>query len=217
MTRSAPRTPAPGGYHHGALREALLAAAESLIEEQGVEGFTLRECARRAGVSHGAPAHHFGDLRGLLSAFSAQSFEAMDRLTVHYRERAEREPFAQLVAAGLAYLDYALAHRARFQLMFRSDRVDFSLPALQTAALRVHEHLAVCVRSVLSAGQGSATDADVLERTTLAWSLVHGMATLYLDNGLFASQVGGTAQTARDAYVNRMRRCRPVFEGTAEP
>ena len=53
-------------YHHGDLREALLEAAESVLLEQGVEGLTLRECARRAGVSHGAPAHHFGDARGLV-------------------------------------------------------------------------------------------------------------------------------------------------------
>jgi AcrR family transcriptional regulator len=217
MARDASRTRAAGGYHHGALREALLAAAESLIEEHGIEGFTLRECARRAGVSHGAPAHHFGDLRGLLSAFNAQSFEAMDRLTVRYRETAEQEPFAQLVAAGLAYLDYALAHRARFQLMFRSDRVDFSQPALQAAARRVHDHLEACVRAVLAGGPDPVTDAAVLQRTTFAWTLVHGMATLYLDNGLFAFQIGGTPQAARDAYVDRMRRCRAVFEDAAGP
>lgn len=217
MARATIRSATAGAYHHGALREALLAAAESLIEEQGVEGFTLRECARRAGVSHGAPAHHFGDLRGLLSAFSAQSFEAMDRLTVRYRETAEREPFAQLVASGLAYLDYALAHRARFQLMFRSDRVDFSRPELQAAAQRVHDHLEACVRAVLAGGAAPATDAAVLQRTTLAWSLVHGMATLFLDNGLFAFQIGGTPEAAREAYVDRMRRCRAVFEGNAGP
>lgn len=67
-------------YHHGALREALLKAAEAVLLEHGVEGFTLRECARRAQVSHGAPAHHFGDVRGLLSEFTAVSFEQLDAL-----------------------------------------------------------------------------------------------------------------------------------------
>jgi AcrR family transcriptional regulator len=212
-----PRTrSAEGTYHHGALREALLAAAESLIEEHGLEGFTLRECARRAGVSHGAPAHHFGDLRGLLSAFTAQSFKTLDALTTRYRGTAEPEPFAQLVAAGVAYLDYALANRARFQLMFRSDRIDFGHPPLHAAATRVHDQLRECVIAVLS-GRSRRPDelanAAVLARTTQAWSFVHGFATLYLDNALFASQVGGTPERARRAYVALMLGMRETFEG----
>ncbi len=207
---------AEGGYHHGALREALLSAAESLIGEQGLEGFTLRECARRAGVSHGAPAHHFGDLRGLLSAFTAQSFETLDALTTRYREAAEKEPYAQLVAAGVAYLDYALANRARFQLMFRSDRIDFSHPPLHAAATSVHDQLRECVIAVL-AGRArqpeDLPDAAVLARTTQAWSFVHGFATLYLDNGLFASQVGGSPARARSAYVALMLGMKETFEG----
>jgi AcrR family transcriptional regulator len=72
------RTPSPADtYHHGALREALVEAAEALIREQGLEAFTLRECARRAGVSHAAPAHHFGDARGLLTACAAAGMERL--------------------------------------------------------------------------------------------------------------------------------------------
>lgn len=81
MSRSTRTSAGEAPYHHGALRDALLAAAESVLNESGLEGFTLRECARRAGVSHGAPAHHFGDARGLLSAFAAQSFDQLEALT----------------------------------------------------------------------------------------------------------------------------------------
>ena len=61
-------------YHHGQLREALVASGRTLLAERGIRGFTLRECARRAGVSHGAPAHHFGDAAGMLTAYAAQGF-----------------------------------------------------------------------------------------------------------------------------------------------
>ena len=87
-------------YHHGALRTALLDATESLLDESGLEGFTLRECARRAGVSHGAPAHHFGDLRGLLTAFAAQSFDQLEVLTRAYMDAAQPGAYERLVANG---------------------------------------------------------------------------------------------------------------------
>ena len=134
------KTAAGGGrsaqapYHHGALRAALLEVAESVLLDHGLEGFTLRECARRAGVSHGAPAHHFGDARGLLTEFTAVSFEQLAALMQEYRDRAAPDGYSQFVATGLAYVDYALAHRARFQLMFRSDRLDHGNQRLQAAA-----------------------------------------------------------------------------------
>ena len=77
-------------YHHGDLRAALLIAARSIVEEQGAEAFTLREAARRAGVSHGAPAHHFGDKTGLLTALAAQVV----------LERVEQVEAAKLAAAS---------------------------------------------------------------------------------------------------------------------
>src|SRR5690606_36808708 len=76
------------GYHHGDLRRALLAATEELLEAEGIEAFTLREVARRAGVSHGAPAHHFGDVRGLLSEFTAESFAQLSAAMRRRRARA---------------------------------------------------------------------------------------------------------------------------------
>ena len=66
-------------YHHGALREALIEATESLLAERGAEGFSLREVARRAGVSPAAPAYHFGDAAGLLTAVASSGFEALTR------------------------------------------------------------------------------------------------------------------------------------------
>ena len=76
LDQNRPATPKENGYHHGNLRAALLRAAEEIIRESGVEGLTLRACARKAGVSHGAPAHHFGNITGLLTELAAEGFEA---------------------------------------------------------------------------------------------------------------------------------------------
>ena len=99
-------------YHHGDLRAALLAAAEVELTEKGVEAFSLRSVAKRAGVSHAAPAHHFGDARGLLTALAVEGFRRF-LATQHRREAlAAPDPRAQLVAAGLGYVDFALAYPA---------------------------------------------------------------------------------------------------------
>ena len=135
-------------YHHGHLRQVMLEAAAELLEAQGLERFTLRECARRAGVSHGAPAHHFGDVRGLLTALVAQGFDQLLAWMDQHEADAPRDAFAQLCANGRAYVAFALAHRALFQLMFRSDRVDWQDEALSCAGGRAHERLKAHIAAV---------------------------------------------------------------------
>jgi len=196
-------------YHHGALREALLEAAEAVLLEHGVEGFTLRECARRAGVSHGAPAHHFGDARGLLSEFSASSFERLDALMIDYRRRAGPDAYAQFAATGLAYVDFALANRARFQLMFRSDRLDYENERLSKAGSQVYRHLVETVTALQPAAQ---RDRMPREHVTMAWSLVHGIATLMLDNRTFSDLVGGSPRHAHRMMEELLVHARALFE-----
>ena len=208
--RDVPAGDAP--YHHGDLRAALLDATESLLDESGLEGFTLRECARRAGVSHGAPAHHFGDLRGLLTAFAAQSFDQLEVLTRAYMDAAQPGVYERLVANGVAYLDYALMHPARFRLMFRSERLDPTDGALQRSASAVFEHFESCMRAVLAAA--GRPGSELTNDTTLAWAMVHGVATLMLDNRMFAGRVG-TREDARRQFIGMMQRTRGVFEGGA--
>lgn len=200
-------------YHHGDLRRALLDATEELLETDGLESFTLREVARRAGVSHGAPAHHFGDARGLLSEFTAQSFAEMAALMGRHRERAKPYPFEQLVAVGIAYVEYALENRARFQLMFRSDRLDSSHRSLAEAGPSAYGHLVDCITRI--AQEIGAPDYAVPEKTALAWSLVHGYATLLIDNERFAAQMEA-AHTERVLGMFRalLQLSRPAFEAT---
>ncbi|GAA4340069.1 hypothetical protein GCM10023144_39160 [Pigmentiphaga soli] len=175
---------AADAYHHGALRQALLDAAQSILEEQGLEGFTLRECARRAGVSHAAPAHHFGDAAGLLTAFATLGFERLAELMRQHRGRAAGTGEAQLRAVGLAYVDFAIRHRAHFQLMFRHDRLDASDPDLAAAGARASGHLAETLQAALAARGVDCEDSEFDDRMMLAWSGVHGFATLLLEGRL---------------------------------
>jgi AcrR family transcriptional regulator len=208
--RARPRAKRAGSYHHGELRSALLDAAASVLADHGVEGFTLRECARRAGVSHGAPAHHFGDVRALLTAFTAQSFERLEALTHEYQRKAQPDGFSQLLASGTAYVDYALTERARFQLMFRSDRLDGSDEHLRRAGQAV---FAILQESMARTSAEAGAEGVMLpEKTALAWSIVHGFATLMLENAGFASQTHRNRDEALALIRKLLTLNRPAYE-----
>ncbi len=171
--------PPSDSYHHGALRVALLAATEQILLEQGLEGFTLRACARRAGVSHGAPAHHFGDVRGLLTAFATSGYQRMAAMMHSERVRAGPDSYAQLMSVGQVYIDFALAHRAQFQLMFRTDRIDETDPQFATAAQATFDQLDGVLARFLN--ESNCFDDAILAKLVLAWSTVHGFACLLLE------------------------------------
>jgi len=166
-------------YHHGALREALLAAAESLIESDGVDGLTLRAIARDAGVSQAAPAHHFGNLTGLLSELAARGFERFsDRLEA---DSAKADASQQRVADMCrAYVGFAQASPGLFELMFRSALLDWSRPALAAAGGRAF--------TVLLEQSGTATPGlthtDRVTASMATWSMVHGLSMLIIDGRL---------------------------------
>jgi len=170
-------------YHHGDLREALLAAAETLLERGGVPALTLRAVARAAGVSHAAPAHHFGDLTGLLSELAAVGFTRLGAGFDAAMAGAGSEPAARLTAMGKAYVAFARAHPGLFVLMFRSERLDASRPALRDATTAAGQAL----RAAIARTRPSATDEAPLQavaRIAGLWSLVHGFSVLLIDNRL---------------------------------
>src|SRR3954462_8595472 len=110
-------------YHHGDLHEALLKAAETVLERDGLAGLTLRAVAREAGVSHAAPTHHFGDLTGLLSELAAIGFRMFNVAMVAARA-SETLPVMKAMATAKAYVAYAQTHPGMYSLMFRNERID---------------------------------------------------------------------------------------------
>jgi AcrR family transcriptional regulator len=177
-----------GRYHHGDLRSALLGAAEAVLAERGVEGFTLRECARRAGVSHAAPAHHFGDVTGLLTALATLAFETF---AASMREaRAGRDaPADRLRAIGEGYLAFARRHPARFRLMFRRERLDRADARYRAAASAAFAELETAVRLAAEAPPKAPLDDAAMAALIHAWALVHGLSELLL-NGQLEGVVG---------------------------
>lgn len=171
-------------YHHGALQEALLTAAERILERDGLPGLTLRAAAREAGVSHAAPTHHFGDLTGLLSELAALGFR---RFGEALRAAADRQtaPGARLDAMGSAYVTFAKAYPGMFTLMFRSERLDMTRPALAEAANAAGNALgqAVGAQRQETISRQAPTLAQAA-RIVRAWSMVHGFAVLLLDGRL---------------------------------
>jgi AcrR family transcriptional regulator len=170
-------------YHHGALRPALIAAAEAVIAERGLDRFSLRETARRAGVSPAAPAHHFKDTRGLLTAIAAAAFRELgDALETAGAGARDRE--SRMRAQGLAYVDFALRQPARFSLMWREPLLDRDDPDYAEAAKRAFLLLDRAVRGEEAAG---APHDPAVAPSLAAWSIVHGFARLALD-GAFGGE-----------------------------
>lgn len=170
-------------YHHGALRQALLTAAEGLLAERGVEGFSLREAARRAGVSPMAPAHHFRDVRGLLTALAARAFNDLTaRLETVAAQNLPRA--ASLTRMAIGYVEFAVSQPARFDLMWRARILDPEDREYRDAA----DHaFAVLNRTVTGSTAVVELPTDPsLGPSVAAWSLMHGFARSTLD-GAFGS------------------------------
>ncbi len=179
--------PLPGRpYHHGDLPAALLDAALAILEADGIAGLTLRAVARRAGVSHMAPAHHFGDLTGLLSELAALGFRRFGAAlgaAVATPGGGPADAADRLDAMGEAYVAFACASPALFQLMFRSERLDPARPAL-AAALQQASDLLTQAAGGFVQDTASPPSLGQVAASIRAWSLVHGYALLLIDGRL---------------------------------
>ncbi len=164
-------------YHHGDLREALVLAATELLEEQGLSSFTLRERARRAGVSHAAPAHHFATAADLLAELAARGFERFVAALDDAADETEGTARARLTAMGRAYVAFALANPAVYGLMFRGGANPLQSPRLKTAATAAWQQLSDAVAATL----GPKRKDEITAKAAAVWALVHGTATLMLD------------------------------------
>ena len=168
-------------YHHGALHEALLKAAEQVLERDGLAGLTLRAVAREAGVSHAAPTHHFGDLTGLLSELAAIGYRQFNAAAIAAADAAGTAD-EKGAARGRAYVAYALAHPGMYSLMFRTERLDMKRPALDEAADAAFAGLAGSIAAQRHEEiAAEALSLDQAAAIVRAWSLVHGFTMLLLD------------------------------------
>jgi AcrR family transcriptional regulator len=158
-------------YHHGNLRRALLDAAVEVIAEEGPDALRLRDLANRTGVSHGAPAHHFTDRAGLLTAIAAEGYELLGDVLERARDQGG------FLDVGLAYVRFAVEHPAHFQVMFQPTLYRPHDPAVAAAKTRTS--------AALYGSAATARSGQPAAQVGLAgWCLMHGLATLWLAGNL---------------------------------
>ncbi|MCY1047384.1 TetR/AcrR family transcriptional regulator [Corallococcus sp. bb12-1] len=197
-------------YHHGDLRQALVDAAVALISEEGFGALTLREVARRAGVTHAAPYRHFTDKEALLEAVAIEGFRTMAREMRERMATAPPGPLDQLSAAGVAYVLFAVRHPPHFRVMFGPH---FRHPLKPESPPGEEDAFALLVRGIAS-GQaaGLLRAGDPRALTLTAWSLVHGLASLFVDRQLDEAVKGLEAAEALAVVQTRL-----LISGLAHP
>jgi AcrR family transcriptional regulator len=193
-------------YHHGDLRRVLLEAAVQTMLEAGPGAVSLRDLARRAGVSHAAPAYHFGDKAGLLSAVAADGF---GRLAAGLREAYQAT--GSFLEVGVAYVRFAVTNRAHFEVMYRPELYRPDDPEV----VRARQDSRAALYGPLTGGlePGPAE----LRTGVAAWSLVHGLATLWLNRNLPPQLGEDPEQITREVatYLFQPRDVQP--RGAARP
>ncbi|GIF24451.1 AcrR family transcriptional regulator [Actinoplanes tereljensis] len=201
-------------YHHGDLRRALLQAADEAITEQGVAALSMRDLARRAGVSHAAPTHHFGDKAGLLTAFATSGFEQLAKALA--TSRLASNSFIEL---GVTYIRFATTRRALFEVMFRTELYHADDPELLAARAKAADALYAAVADLpgsllvhdpapearpVKPGTAETAPPEVRTAGLAAWSMAHGFATLWL-TGAFPDRDLDPAETARILFSELSR------------
>lgn len=182
------------GYHHGNLRDAILAASASAIARDGIGGLSLRAMATDLGVSHTAFRRHFGSREGVLNALATQG----NRWLADQLRAAENGSFGDV---GVAYVRFALTHPGHFTVMFRPDLLDNDDPEL--AAARA-DALAPLREGVQALGAADSTAAEVAR-----WGMVHGIAMLALTGSLtnaLAGPLGAPAAARTPAEIEELAR-----------
>ena len=166
-------------YHHGDLRDALIAAALTIVERDGAATLSLRGAARAAGVSATAPYHHFRDRAALVAAVATAGFERLQAGKVAALASGA-DPASQLVAGARHYVEFILDNPGLYRLMKSAELADRAAhPELETAAAAPAATLAGLVGQLASRGALGATDPATVARS--AWALAHGIGMLALD------------------------------------
>jgi len=176
-------TPPP--FHHGNLRAVLLDAAEGTLREGGVDDLSLRELARRAGVSHGAPRSHFIDRQALLDALAERGFTRLGDAVADAGAAHPDDLVARVRAVATAYVGFAVSDAALMELMF-SAKAAGAPPAVHAAAGRLFTSFAALFEADVRAGRFRGTDA---ERTQLLFvAALQGIAALVTSGRITAAR-----------------------------
>jgi AcrR family transcriptional regulator len=174
-------------YHHGDLRQSLINSAIALISEEGISDLSLRQVARRVGVSHNAPYRHFEDKEALLAAVAEQGFQSLRVAMDTAKQGISPDSSQGLGAIGVAYVHFALVHPLHYRLMFGDYRCNLSkYSALAEAAQQSFMVLVNAIREGQIAGIFRL--ADPVDMARVAWSLVHGQSMLAVDDKLQVKQ-----------------------------
>ncbi|MEL6384596.1 MAG: TetR/AcrR family transcriptional regulator [Cyanobacteria bacterium J06626_18] len=171
-------------YHHGDLRLSLIQAALALItEKKEAKTLSLREVARRVGVSHTAPYRHFADKNALLAAVAEEGFHILKRYLQTSLEETPSDALLRLQTGGVAYVKFAISHPAHYRVMFGAFQPDNSdYPSLNAAGGEAFAVLSDAIAREQATGKVKAGDTQRL--SWVAWSLVHGLAMLLIEGQL---------------------------------
>lgn len=195
-----PATVSRASYHHGALRDELIKACVALIEAEGIGAVSLRRVARAAGVSPGAPYHHFPDRSALLAAIAAQGYELLEP---RLRAAREQAPTAARALGALieAYVAFARDHPAHVHLMLRGELSEPDRhPESQSSGAATIALLTEVVRDCQR--EGSAPPGDPEPLVAMVWAMSVGIVTLWLDGPLEGRCVSlGTTPEALTAQI----------------
>jgi AcrR family transcriptional regulator len=173
-------------YHHGDLRRSLIAEALGLVAEQGVAALSLREVARRAGVSQAAPYRHFANKDALVAAVAEEGYRATHRAIRRALATAPSTTVERLQAIGAAYIRYAVDHPAQFRVMFGQEvAATHGFASCWEAAQANFDELIAEIRAGQAAGSLVGEQPEAAARAV--WSALHGLASLLVD-GLLARQ-----------------------------
>ena len=184
-------------YHHGGLRDALIAAAQDILEADGLAALSLRAVARQAGVSPAAPYHHFPDKQALLDAVAERGFDALTAAMTTRMDKVSG-PAARLDASGIGYVAFAVENPALCALMFSAVGQNPSAgTALDGARQRAYAVLQNAAAACSPAGKVSAAECLRL------WALVHGIAKLVLEGCIRPADFGLRDGEALAAYLLR--------------
>lgn len=166
------------GYHHGNLREALIAAALDLISKKGPAGFTFADAARAAGVSPAAPYRHFRDRDAMMAAIAQRGFEAFTEALTRAWNEGKPTPRAAFERVGRAYLEFARKEPALFSAMFESGLSVAEYPEVREAGDRAFAVLRTACEEVAGTLPKERRPPGLMMALHI-WSLSHGIAALF--------------------------------------